>query len=111
MRKRYFAVTIATMVVLGICGDIAYQRWARIPPSKVEQEIRDHVRVGTSRDEVVAYLDSKKLTHFYVGNSEFALVAGAKYQFPVRTDIQIRFNFDRNLTLVSYSVKEIHTEP
>jgi len=127
MRRRYFilagtAVAVAAVIALAALAGAVYQRikpWGRIAPAQVETEIRDHLPSGSSRAEVAAYLDHKGIEHSYISdnsypqkhNYEVAIMRNTAFQSPIRTDIQIYFNFDADLRLVSYSVKEIYTGP
>jgi hypothetical protein len=95
--------------------------WRRVTPAQVESEIRQHVPVGSPREEVAAYLDRQKIAHHYYGddpykgtayyNCEVALVPHTASSGLITTDIQVIFKFDNATKLVSYSVREINKGP
>jgi hypothetical protein len=127
MRKRNLirAATVLAVTVVVLLGALAvdiYLRtrpWVRITTAQVESDIRDHLPIGSSRAEVATYLDSKKIAHSYVsddkyagpGNYEIALIRDTASSGFVMASIQIHFNFDSKLKLVSYSVHQVYTGP
>lgn len=122
MFKRYAVVALAVIVVLGALATVFNQKTkyrVRVTATQVEEDIRAHLPIGSSREEVEAYLDRNQFPHTYVGNSpyeacgncEVALVRDTAHSWLIRTDIQIYFKFDRAQKLASYSVQEINTGP
>ncbi len=122
MRMRYFIFGVAIIIFLGALAGVIRQRTmqrVRNFPAEVEKDIRDHLPIGSSRAEVTAYLDDQRISHSYVSESaelehsnyELATIRVAAYRWPVRTEIQIYFNFDDKQKLVSYSVQEVSTGP
>jgi hypothetical protein len=95
------------------------RRRVRVTVTQVEEDIRNHLPVGSTRENVAAFLDRRKLPHSYKGedaydpdrNCEVALVPNTATRWPFRTDIQIHFYFDKQMKLASYSVKEFQTGP
>jgi len=121
MRKQTSGLVMALIIVLGVAGWGISQKTSRVRvvPAQVENDIHDHLPIGSSRIEVAAFLDDRKIEHSYIGestnsdhcNCEIALVRNTAFRWPIRSDIQIYFMFDTKLKLVSYSVKEIYTGP
>jgi hypothetical protein len=127
MRKRYLfraaaVVAVTAVALLGALAVNIYLRtrpWVRITAAQVESDIRDHLPIGSSRAEVATYLDSNNIPHSYVsddkyagpGNYELALIRDTASSGIVMVSIQIRFNFDSKLRLLSYSVQEVYTGP
>jgi hypothetical protein len=116
------AVAVCAVIALAALVGVAYERtrpWGRIAPARIETDIRNHLPIGSSRAEIAAYLDKKGIEHSYISennyarnsNCEVAIIRNTAFNSPVRTDIQIHFNFNRDLRLASYSVKEIYTGP
>ncbi len=114
-----FALMVLASLVVGsmyrmrrvkAAGDVA----------KIEKDIHDHLPIGASRAEVVAYLDKRGIQHSYIGESqqtpeyrhtEMAMVRGTSRTWMVRGDVQVLFKFDESGNLASYLVKEIFTGP
>lgn len=117
MRKQRAVVIVTAFVVFVLLGLLAAAELKRtrrrIIPIQIEQDIRAHIPIGSSKGAVDAYLDNKNFAHSYAEycNCEIALIRDTAYYWPIRTDTQIHFNFDRELTLASYSVREIYTGP
>lgn len=95
--------------------------------STVENDIRSHLPIGSSKADVDAYLDQRKIPHSWVrkgqaspdgkivipnSHTEAALIRDVRMNGMVRTDIEIEFKFDdSDSKLVSYSVREVYTGP
>ncbi len=89
----------------------------------VEKDIHDHVPIGSSRAEVEAYLDQRKIAHSYIRerkelpnyahtHTETAMIRDVSEAGIIRCDIQILFKFDdSDSKVVNYRVKEICTGP
>jgi hypothetical protein len=136
MRKRYLTWAAAfvagtIVIVLGVLVGAVYRatrREVKVTVPQVDHDIRDHLPIGSSRAEVETYLNDKKIWHVYVNepthgvhnnceddgernNCEVATIYDAAHGGLVRTDIQIFFNFDKKLKLISCSLKESYTGP
>ena len=121
MRKLFFVLLAATMIVIGVSAGMLYRKTrpqVRVTTVEVEKDIRSHLSTGSSRAEVVAFLDSRRIGHSYINednlgynNSEIALIRNAATRWPFRTDIQICFHFDKQMKLASYSVQGVSTGP
>jgi hypothetical protein len=122
MVKRYAFVAIAVIVVLGACAAVVLHKdkyQVRITKVQVEQDIRAHLPIGSSRKEVAAYLDSNRFPHSYIEDlmyskcksCEIALIRDTAHNWLIRTDIQLEFRFDQAGRLASYSMQEINTGP
>jgi hypothetical protein len=115
------ALISAAMVFLVLKRKYDKSFWTRTTPAQVEDDIKQHVPVGSPRERVVAYLDGKKIVHEYYGadlykgttnyNCEVALVRHTASSWLVTTDIQVIFRFDSASKLESYKVQEVHTGP
>lgn len=89
--------------------------------ASVQKDIREHLPIGSSRAEVSAFLDQRKISHSHVSqvpeapensHTEMAMIRGVSENGGIRGDIQIVFKFDDTDTkLVGYSVREIFTGP
>jgi hypothetical protein len=98
--------------------------------STVENDIRTHLSVGSSRAEVLAYLDQRQIPHEYVRNvevlpgdkivlhdshTEGALIRDVRedgFIFKILVSIRIDFKFDdTDSNLVSFSVREVYKGP
>ena len=120
MSKRGIVLIVAALILLAAC--FVYQqtrRRVRLTVAQVENDIRSHVPVGSSRDDVAAFLDTRKFLHSYKSedkydvdrNCEVALIPNTATKWPFRTDIQIYFYFDKQMKLTGYSVSEFQTGP
>jgi hypothetical protein len=95
--------------------------WTRVTPAQVESDIKQHVPLGSPREQVAAYLNREKIAHYYYGedlykgtpyyNCEVALVPHTASSGLITTDIQIIFKFDNAMKLVSYSARETNKGP
>jgi hypothetical protein len=96
-------------------------RWTRVTVAQVEADIKQHVPIGSPREQVTAYLDAQKISHSFLGgdlyqntpdyNCEVALIPHTASSGLITTDIQITFEFDNAMKLVSYNVREINRGP
>lgn len=114
---------IIAIVFVSIIAAIAWRQihrsrsYVRVTTSELESEIKKDLPLGSTKEEVSSFLDSRGIGHAYAGaspqfkNTEIALVRNAAYHWPIRTDIQILFTFDKNSRLSSFTVKEINTGP
>ena len=116
----FAAIALASFAVFMIIRTRGAKSRPQVTVAQVDSDIRDHLPIGCSRQEVVAYLDQKKIGHSYVdelkespeyNHTEMALIRGASRTWLIRGDIQILFRFDEGGKLASYSVKEIFTGP
>jgi|ERR1035441_1719517 PBP1b-binding outer membrane lipoprotein LpoB len=79
---------------------------------EIEQALKATLPIGTSVQDVVAYLDSKKLDHDNYDRSTKQLGAIERKVFKslfTRTDVQIFFQFDEKDKLKGFTLKEIYT--
>jgi len=91
----------------------------RLTVKEVQQQIDQSIRIGSTRETVESYLDSRSIPHSYLAasgqtnerNVELALIRGTSQSGLVRGDIQVRFHFDDSGRLTDYQVKEIFTGP
>jgi hypothetical protein len=123
MRRRFVWCAIASALFIGVVAGV--NQWTRRIEVKtdvatVEADIRAHLPVGSSRTDVVSYLDQRGISHSYVdelkeapelSRTESALIRAASRSWLVRGDIQILFKFDDQGKLIKHSVKEIFTGP
>jgi hypothetical protein len=95
--------------------------------SAVESDIQSHLSVGSSKADVLAYLEQRKITHEQVRKAEVlpngtvvvhdthtegALIRGVRFDGMIETSIRIDFNFDdTDSKLVSHSVQEVYKGP
>jgi len=96
-------------------------RWTRVTATQVDADIKQHVPIGSPREQVAAYLDTQKIVHSFLGgdlyqntadyNCEVALIPHTASSGLITTDIQIIFKFDNAMKLVSYNVREINKGP
>jgi hypothetical protein len=117
-------IIVAAVVAISVGGIVALKgnhMKERADVASVERDIQEHLPIGSSRAEVSAFLDQRKITHSHVGhepaapessNTEMAMIRGVSQKGVVRGDIQILLKFDAaDSKLVSYTVKEIFTGP
>lgn len=79
-------------------------RWTRVTVAQVDADIKQHVPIGSPREQVAAYLDAQKIVHSFLGgdlyqntadyNCEVALIPHTASSGLITTDIQIIFKFD-----------------
>jgi hypothetical protein len=122
MRKTLW-LAIILIVLTGLAVGMIYkirQPKATADIAQVERDIREHLPIGTSRTEVEAYLDQKRLPHWYTAESkqfpeyqhtETAMIGGTSRTWLVRGDTQILFKFNNQDRLIDYKVREIFTGP
>jgi len=66
-------VLITILVLVGILGVLAAVTFRgrhvkrKTDVAAVEKDIHDHVLIGSSRADVAAYLDQRKIVHSYIG--------------------------------------------
>jgi len=125
LRKFLLAAVLTLMIVSVIAGVVIRRHQKRAVPrvtaAQVEADIHQHVPVGSSRADVSAYLDTRKVGHTYYGsddykdtryyNCEVGLMRDTSSSGLIRTDIEIVFRFGSDMRLVSYNVQEINTGP
>jgi hypothetical protein len=121
--RRTLWLAIILIILTGLAVAMIYK--VRQPKSTtdiagVEKDIREHLPVGTSRTEVEAYLDQKRLPHWYTAESkqfpeyqhtETAMIGGTSRTWLVRGDTQILFKFDAQDRLIDHKMQEIFTGP
>ncbi len=96
-------------------------RWTQATVAQVQSDLKQHIPIGSSREQVAAYLDAQKIPHrFYGGdlyqntayyNCDVALMSDTASSGLITTDIQIIFKFNPAMKLVSYTVREINKGP
>lgn len=121
MLKRYAVAAFLVVVVLGALAAVVNQRTrfsVRITVAQVETDIRAHLPLGSSKEEVESYLTRNQFPHSYTGktphaqcNCESALVPDTGHNWLIKTDIQVQFDFDEDGKLTRYSAREINTGP
>jgi hypothetical protein len=114
------AVVVAAVVVMALAFK-GRQMKSKTDVASVQKDIREHLPIGSSRAEVSAFLDQRKISHSHVSqvpevpennHTEMAMIRGVSENRGIRGDIQIVFKFDDNdAKLVGYSVREIFTGP
>jgi hypothetical protein len=121
--RRTLLLAVSLIILTGLAVGMIYKILrpkATADIARVEKDIREHLPVGTSRTEVEAYLDQKRLPHWYTGESkqlpeyqhtETAMIGGTSRTWLVRGDTQILFKFDNQDRLIDYKVQEIFTGP
>jgi hypothetical protein len=121
--RRSLWLAIILIVLTGLAVGMIYKirrPKATTDIAQVERDIREHLPIGTSRTEVEAYLDQKRLPHWYTAESkqfpeyehtEAAMIRGTSRSWLVRGDTQILFKFDNQDRLIEYKVQEIFTGP
>jgi hypothetical protein len=121
--RRTLLLAVSLIILTGLAVIMIYK--VRQPKSTtdiagVEKDIREHLPVGTSRTEVEAYLDQKRLPHWYTAESnkfpeyqhtETAMIGGTSRTWLVRGDTQILFKFDAQDRLIDHKMQEIFTGP
>ena len=66
---------------------------------------------GTSKTEVIQFLDHHGWPHSEQNRSVQSTVRDSSHNFLIRTDIQIRFDFDSDHKLLRHVQKELYTGP
>ena len=123
MRRKSLWIGLALALLVGLAAEMIY-RTRRVQVTtdiaKVEVDVREHLHMGSSRAEVVLFLDQRGIPHSYVDESkrapeysrtEMAMIRGASQSWLIRGDIQILFKFDDYDKLLKHSVREIFTGP
>lgn len=124
-RHSRIAIAIVTAIIIATILVARRSKEAHMKPGidvvSVEKDIRDHLPIGSSRSDVSAFLDQRKIPHSYVGelkeipengHTEQAIIRDVLRNGMLKSDIQILFKFDNtDSKLVSYSVREIVTGP
>lgn len=125
MRKTLW-IALSFLILAGLVAGLNYLNYrskrveVRVEVAKVQEDIRGHLPVGTSRAAVASYLDQRGIQHSYVGelkdapeygHTEMAIIRETSRTWLVRGDIQILFKFDEQGRLIHYSVQEIFTGP
>lgn len=122
MLKRYAFAAFVVIGALGTLAVVVHQRTkyrVSITVAQIENDIRAQLPVGSSRDEVVSYLDRKGFPHSYIGklpraecdNCEIALVRDTAHSWLIRTDIQLYLKFNDGGKLTSFIAREVYTGP
>jgi len=124
---KFWRILVVAILAVG-CGCRTVKKKTDV--TTVENDIRTHLPVGSSKADVIAYLDQRKIGHSWleegkvsltgnvvVSNShtEVALIPDVRkegFSFKVIVSIQINFKFDASDSkLVSYSVREVYKGP
>jgi hypothetical protein len=92
---------------------------ASFTPAQVQAEIANELPIGTPRSVVEALLDRKGFGHMYVERSDFpdetrtevAIIRHTWSSYLITASIQMKFKFDMNDRLESFTVKEELTGP
>jgi hypothetical protein len=122
MKNRFFIAFSMFVLIALACVPIYRMRRVRttITVQQVQDQIRQNLVIGSTRNQVEAYLEAQRIPHSYVNQSpagpeysriESALIADSSSTRLVRGDIQIVFRFDDHDKLTQYTVKEIFTGP
>jgi len=120
--------SIILFLLMAGCRDNALKNNATV--STIENEIRTHLPIGSSKSAVIAFLDQKGISHaplkkgvigndgnFAISNThvERGLIRDVRTNgliFKTFVSLQMDFRFDTNdLNLINYSVKEIYKGP
>lgn len=112
-----FGVGLAIILVA-----LFYQRRVDTQLRDIHELLNENVHLGMTRAEIDSFLDRQGIAHSFAADkeptkrpdrprAELALLRGNSDGNIVRTDYQIRFNFDSSGRLTSYSVKEVFTGP
>lgn len=123
MSKAWAILLIAVLVTGYGCNTMNN----KITVSTVKSDIQAHLPIGSSKADVIGYLDQQKIPHSWLqkgevssdgkivipnSHTEEALIRNVATNGMVRTDIQIDFKFDDNDSkLISYAVREVYTGP
>ena len=126
MRQKNTVWILAAVITAALVGLWIWQRVKlhNIPTltltvADVRKKLEQSLPVGSSRTAVENYLDSQSIPHSYLDDSKFpnerrvelALIRSTSQSLLIRTDIQIRFQFDESGRLLDYSVQEVFTGP
>lgn len=123
LRRR---LTTFAVILVVVCG--CEKEKAKIYPSTVEKDIRAHLAVGTSKADVLAFLDRRNIHHFWLtkpeslqdgryvasdSHIEEAVIPNVRTEGwawnSISVSVYIDFKFDNaDSNLISYSVYEIH---
>jgi hypothetical protein len=129
------SVVLSLFYIFACCGckttnDKPATPNGKVSVSTVEEDIRSHLPIGSSKADVVAFLDKRNIAHgwdqtgqvlpdgrFVIPDShmETGLIRDVRVEgalFKTCVSIQIEFKFDEtDSKLVDYSVYEIYTGP
>ena len=124
---RYRPTLIAVILLAG-CGCDTVK--SKTSVSSVEKDIRENLPIGSSKAEVTAYLDARKIPHSWLRQGEIApdgnvvipdshteqgIVRDVRKEgfiFKIFVSIQMDFKFDdSDSKLVNYSVREVYKGP
>jgi hypothetical protein len=126
--RKFVWITVAALMlvvvsVLLLWGIRSYRRtiWTRVTPAQVDADIRQKVPIGSTRENVIAFLDARNIAHTYYGSEsdknykfyrcEVALVRDTASHWVITSSIQIVFRFDNDMRLASFELQEINTGP
>jgi hypothetical protein len=115
-------------MLAGVCGLVlwgirSYRRtiWTRITPAQIDADIRQRLPIGSTRANVVVFLDARNFAHSYYGSDsdktykfyrcEVGLVRNTASHWLITSSVQIVFKFDNDMRLASYELQEINTGP
>jgi hypothetical protein len=106
-------LVLAVLVI--ICGCRTAKPKHEITVATVKSDIQANLPIGSSRADVLAYLNHRKIPHGWDKTGEEGLIQDVRkdgFLFKIFTSIQIDFKFDESDSkLVSYSVYEVYTWP
>ncbi len=125
---KYWTLAVFAVALAGCgCQNVAKNKTA-VPT--VENDIREHLPIGSSKADVTAYLDQRKIGHSWLkegkvsptgdvvipnSHTEVALIPDVRKEgsiFKVFVSIEIDFKFDdSDSKLISYSVREVYKGP
>lgn len=124
MSKQWIIIVIPILAV--VCGCQKNMK-SKFDVSAVENDIQAHLPIGSSKADVIAFLDQRKIAHGWLqkaetspdgktvfpnNHTETAIIADVRrggFIFKTTVSIQIEFRFDdSDSKLIRYSVHEIY---
>lgn len=122
-----FLLTFLILATTCGCSQNANNVKSAISISTVESDVRAHLPIGSSKSEVITFLDQQKIPHAWLQRAESApdgeivfpnshtecgVISNVRvdgFLFKTYVSIQIDFIFDNNdSNLINYSVQEIY---
>jgi hypothetical protein len=122
MDKRPIALVVIGFALLAIVILGIRWLWAPLTPTKLRAGIARELPLGSSSDQVLAFLDARQVSHsgpevstaetgFPPGPAQFVLASVRDWRKgnPLAQGVFLRFRFDDSLRLTHYEVEYAYT--
>jgi hypothetical protein len=114
------ALLLVAAAIFSVKIGLRSPSYTRVTVEDVRVDVQQHIPDGSTRDDVVRYLDRRHIEHSYNAafdrdgkfcRTETAIIRDTAASGFITTSIQLYFNFDEAMKLTSYEVRKMYTGP